>query len=67
MTFNSQTIIPEIRAEFNSLIEFVTNEQALTATANQIEQGLFRRLLCLGAKLLTLFFVTRSQACSRER
>ena len=66
MTFNSQTIIPEIRAEFNSLIEFVTNEQALTATANQIEQGLFRRLLCLGAKLLTLFFVTRSQACSRE-
>jgi hypothetical protein len=66
MTFNSQTIIPEIRAEFNSLIEFVTNEQALTATANQIERGLFRRLLSLGAKLLTLFFATRSQACSRE-
>jgi len=66
MTFNSQTIIPEIRAEFNSLIEFVTNEQALAATADQIERGLFRRLLCLGAQLLTLFFVTRSQASSRE-
>ncbi len=66
MTFNSQTIIPEIRAEFNTLIEFVTDEQALTATADQIERGLFRRLLRLGAKLLTLFFVTRSQASSRE-
>jgi hypothetical protein len=66
MTSNSQTIIPEIQAEFNSLIEFVTNEQALTATADQIERGLFRRLLCLGAKLLTLFFVMRSQASSRE-
>lgn len=66
MTFNSQTIIPEIRAEFNTLIEFVTSEQALTATADQIERGLFRRLLRLGAKLLTLFFVMRSQASSRE-
>ena len=66
MTFNSQTIIAEIRTEFNSLIEFVTNEQALTATADQIERGLFRRLLHLGAKLLTLFFVMRSQASSRE-
>jgi hypothetical protein len=66
MTFNSQTIIPEIRAEFDMLIEFVTNEQARTATADQIEKGLFRRLLRLGAKLLTLFFVMRSQASSRE-
>ncbi len=66
MTFNSQTIIPEIRAELNTLIEFVTSEQALTATADQIERGLFRRLLRLGAKLLTLFFVMRSQASSRE-
>jgi hypothetical protein len=66
MTFNSQTIIPEIRAEFDTLIEFVTNEQARTATADQIEKGLFRRLLRLGAKLLTLFFVMRSQASSRE-
>jgi len=66
MTFNSQTIIAEIRTEFNSLIEFVTNGQALTATADQIEKGLFQRLLLLGAKLLTLFFVTRSQASSRE-
>ena len=51
MTFNSQTIIPEIRAEFDTLIEFVTNEQARTATADQIEKGLFRRLLRLGAKV----------------
>jgi hypothetical protein len=66
MTSNSQTIIPEIRAEFNTLIEFVTGEQARTATADQIERGLFQRLLRLGAKLLTLFFVMRSQASSRE-
>jgi hypothetical protein len=66
MTSNSETIIPEIRAEFDTLIEFVTNEQARTATADQIEKGLFRRLLRLGAKLLTLFFVMRSQTSSRE-
>jgi hypothetical protein len=66
MTFNSQEIIQDIRAEYDMLIEFVTGEQARTATADHIERGLFKLLLKLGAKLLTLFFVMRSQAYSRE-
>jgi hypothetical protein len=66
MTSNSQEIIQEVHKEFDMLLEFVTGEQARTATADQIEHGLFKLLLSLGAKLLTLFFVTRSQACSRE-
>lgn len=66
MTFNSQDIIQELRAELEKMIQFVTDEQARTATADQIERGLFKLLLSLGAKLLALFFVMRSQACSRE-
>ena len=66
MTFNSQDIIQDLRAEFEKMIQFVTGEQARMATADQIERGLFKLLISLGAKLLTLFFVMRSQACSRE-
>src|ERR1700675_3190332 len=66
MTFNSQDIIQELRAELEKMIHFVTGEQARTATADQIERGLFKLLLSLGAKLLALFFVMRAQACSRE-
>lgn len=66
MTFNSQDMIHEIRAEFEKMLDFVTGEEARTATADRIERGLFKLLISLGAKLLTLFFVMRSQACSRE-
>jgi hypothetical protein len=66
MTSNSQAIIHDIRAEFEKMINFVTGEPARTATADQIERGLFKLLIRLGAKLLTLFFVIRSQACSRD-
>jgi hypothetical protein len=66
MTFNSQEIIQDIRAECEKMIGFVTGEQARTATADRIERGLFKLLICLGAKLLTLFFVMRSQASSRD-
>jgi hypothetical protein len=66
MTSNSQEIAHDIRQEFEMLLEFVTGEEARTATADHIERGLFKLLLILGAKLLTLFFVIRSQACSRE-
>src|SRR5271157_2596252 len=66
MTFNSQTIIQEVRADFEKMLDFVKGEEARTATADQIERGLFKLLLALGAKLLTLFFAMRSQACSRE-
>ena len=61
MTFNSQSIIHDIRAELEKLIDFVSGEQAQTATADHIERSLFRQMLKLGAKLLLLFFVVRAQ------
>jgi hypothetical protein len=66
MTSNSQEIIQDIRTEFEMMLDFVIGEQARTATADQMERRVFKLLLRLGAKLLTLFFVMRSQACSRE-
>ncbi|MCJ7432995.1 MAG: ISKra4 family transposase [Anaerolineales bacterium] len=66
MTFNSQEIIQDIRAEFERLLDFVTGDQARTAKADNIERGLFKMLLSLGAKLLQLFFTMRSEICSRQ-
>lgn len=66
MASNSQEIIQDVHAQFEHLIDFVTGEKAQVATADQIERGLFRLLVILGASLLQLFFVTRSKACSRE-
>ncbi len=66
MTSNPQTIIQDIRQEFEMLLDFVTGDQAQQATADQIERGLFKLLLALGAKLLRLFFVMRCETCSRE-
>jgi hypothetical protein len=67
MTSNSELIIQDIRQDFETLLDFVTGEQAQTATADQVEQGLFKLLLALGAKLLGLFFAMRSAACDRQR
>ena len=66
MTFNSQEIIQDVRAQFEHMLDFVTGEQARTASADHIERGLFKLLLSLGAKLLQLFFVMRTQASSRQ-
>jgi len=66
MTSNSPTIIQDIRQEFEMMLEFVTGDQAKTATADHIERNLFKMLLALGAKLLTLFFMMRAEQCSRE-
>ncbi len=66
MTFNSQEIIQDVRAQFEHMLDFVTGEPARTASADYIERGLFKLLLSLGAKLLQLFFVMRSQASSRQ-
>ncbi|MGD9093001.1 MAG: ISKra4 family transposase [Anaerolineales bacterium] len=67
MTFNSTEIIQDIRTDFEQMLDFVMGEEARTATADQIERGLFSLLLSLGAKLLGLFFVMRSQACARGK
>lgn len=66
MTFNSITIIQEIRADFEQMLDFVMGEKARSAKADEIERGLFSMLLALGFQLLLLFFTTRSQACSRD-
>jgi hypothetical protein len=67
MTFNSQRIIQDIRTDFEEMLDFVMGEEARTATADKIERGLFSLLLTMGAKLLGLFFVMRSQACARGK
>lgn len=67
MTFNSELIIKDIRTDFERLLDFVMGAAARTATADCIERGLFKMLLSLGAKLLSLFFAMRSQACGRDR
>lgn len=66
MTFNSQSIIHDIRAELDKMIDFVSGEQAQMSTADHIERSLFRQMLKLGAKLLLLFFIVRAQKCSRQ-
>jgi hypothetical protein len=66
MTFNSEQIIQEVRAEFEHMIDYVTNDAAYQATADQMERGLFARLLALGKQLLSLFFALRSERSSRD-
>lgn len=66
MTFNSELIIKDIHTDLEKLLDFVMGEEARSATADHIERGLFKMLLSLGAKLLTLFFAMRSQACNRD-
>ena len=66
MAFNSETIIQEIRSEFEGILDFVTNEQAQKSKADEIERGLFKQLLNLGLQLLQLFFIFRAEQSSRK-
>ena len=66
MTSNSQTIIQDIRADFEKMLEYVTGEEAREATADATERGLFKMLIEMGLKLLILFFEMRSQNANRE-
>ena len=66
MNYNLSEMQENIRADFETMLQFVTSEEAQTATANQIERSLFQLLLSLGAQLLLLFFQMRSQACVRD-
>jgi hypothetical protein len=56
MTSNSQVIIQDIRTDFERMLEYVTGEEARKATADTTERGLFKMLIQMGLKLLTLFF-----------
>lgn len=66
MAFNSETIIQEIRSEFEGILDFVTNEQARKSKADEIERGLFKQVLKMGLQLLQLFFIVRAEQSSRE-
>jgi len=48
------------------MLAYVTGERARTATADETERGLFKMLIEMGLKLLTLFFILRAQDAKRE-
>jgi len=60
MSSNSAEIVQQIHQDFKDLIEYVTDEASRSRTAYEVELTLFRRLLALGAQLLSLFFVQRA-------
>ena len=60
MSHNTDAIVHELHVEFELMLSYVKDSQ--TATADQVERGLFRRLLSLGARLMLLFFALRMAA-----
>ena len=50
MSSNTQNIVQEIRTEFESMLNYV--KESKTATADQVERGIFKRLLELGFRLM---------------
>jgi hypothetical protein len=66
MDYDLTKMQENLRAEFETILQFMTGKEAQTATADHIERSLFQLLLSLGAQLLLLFFQMRSQTCSRD-
>lgn len=62
MSSNLTEKVQQTHQHFEHLMAFVTSEQALEATAYQVEKTLFKRLLSLGRLLLGVFFAMRAQA-----
>ncbi len=58
MSFNSEEIVQNIRKEFESMLEYVQENEA--RTADEVERSLFKQLLGLGAQLMLLFFSVRA-------
>jgi hypothetical protein len=63
MSSNTESIVQEIRTEFESMLNYV--KESKTATADQVERGIFKRLLELGFRLMLLFFTLRAEAYPR--
>ncbi len=63
MSFNTEQIVQEIRAGFESMMLLV--QDGKKATADKIERDVFRQVLDLGGQLMQLFFALRSEACLR--
>lgn len=63
MSFNTEQIVQEIRAGFESMMLLV--QDGKKARADEIERDVFRQVLDLGGQLMQLFFALRSEACLR--
>jgi hypothetical protein len=61
-TFTTTSLLRELRADFESLLQLVTGPAARTATLDQMERSVLRHLLRLGRKLLQVFLARRVQA-----
>lgn len=55
----SAMIAQDARVEFEKLVVLITSSEASTATLDQMERSIFRRVLHLGLRLLQLFIATR--------
>lgn len=65
MSHDPDVMVQELHAEFESMLNYVKDSRA--ATADQVERGLFKRLLSLGAHLLLWFFALRTKAAQRSQ
>jgi hypothetical protein len=62
MALNTETIVPQLRRDFEALLDYVTGPESANHDVYRVELHLFRQLLALGAALLKLFFRTRAAA-----
>lgn len=62
MALNTESIVPQLRRDFETLVDYVTDPASAEHEVYTVELHLFRRLLALGAALLGLFFRTRAAA-----
>lgn len=64
MSFNTETIVHEIRTEFETMLHTVQRDKE--STADSMERQIFNWLLALGGQLLHLYFVHRSANSERS-
>lgn len=62
MPATSVPSVHDLRAEFESILANVLNEEGRHMTADTMERRLLRQLLALGCHLLALFLATRAAA-----
>jgi len=62
MALNTESIVPQLRRDFETLVEYVSGPASAEHDVYTVELHLFQRLLALGAALLGLFFRTRAAA-----
>lgn len=60
MAPNTETIVPQVRRDFETLVDYVSGPDSANHAVYTVELHLFRRLLLIGAALLKLFFRTRA-------